>query len=1124
MSRAGSPAYWVPRLAAHPSVHTTADLTGAPGPHETHANQDSKSPALRESARKTSSCSSVEAYSSPPSYIQAGAKALGIAHLRCCEGRSYSGPIRIQPNVTVRALHCNGLHPNPPTGFQEVIYLMTCSPLSTPEDLKVLIKEGISRLCTSDQVQASYEALRFFAAPGDPGTTGLHLLIGLQTSMEVHMKLRDVLLTQPDYSPESPVTTSPWLEPPFAAPSIPPTLGTPLNQRTPGEIADLLKARFRPAPSGAKKPKEMRWITTSLTSDPTEDTLPKYSDWEASASLYVAVDILTHHDGVRHSGFEGQSSATARGLLVLATCRIQQLLQDPPPNHELDLESLTELADSLSFNDIRKRTLQSRFCSVLCETTSDQDALLNCGGLVIPFGHMSLFVSFAPSMDDTLRTSLPKEVRIALRSHKALFYSGGLTLVVTSSIPLIPAALFQLALLTLLSLHQGDMVPTPTERPRVVSDVIADVTPQGHAPWLARLIKQSPVDTADGYRPLPWLTPSLVKGDDDLAWTSSGNLRSIKRNTTLSFCPGAVIDGQPQPFIVVAGEVTSSLCSSIIVSLSCPRVFHSALHTGSNSMKDFGLHTFPKSVLQQLEAAETAEWMASFRPPSPAHLGEAPLMPLPKNLSLRFGAHRASIYSTTKAAKTAALTTSAKDATRESHARELTGKHPRPKILDEEFQDYQALLDNAEVEPMPLTLPDLPPPRPAPSVSGQKRGNTSREGDETEDTGTSTGGVQPVAPMTREEAMAAFIAAPFIPPIEEFRVDHITVLLALLLEDPIRSTAIGLIIKGYSLVDAEIIWSQWEPHLQLPPSHPLAGPGHVERQIMAMLQAVYTTPETATQDILGLTDLVSVAIPVETFILFTDLTLHEEDMVRQTSPHSPLTSVCVPSPTLTPGTPATHALSGYLIGPRHKVPQRPPSCCCRGTLDLVSLRPQTTHSLPTFSSTRGLRSHLNTLPFHHRRSLHPSGLYLSGYPSLAPSKNSLTPVVPYGPPALHGVNSVSTLAPIALSPKAGIKTPLSGGGYPSTRGETDSTVEDTEENSSLTPPPPPFPLLRNGPNSSSLLLMRNSPHTHYYTATAHALPAGMSLGWVFSAPLKYTTTFTASGKAVLKSKTVWKEC
>jgi hypothetical protein len=56
---------------------------------------------------------------------------------------------------------------------------MTCSPLSTPEDLKVLLKEGTSKLCNPNHVQTAYEALHFFAAPGEPGTTGFHLLVGL---------------------------------------------------------------------------------------------------------------------------------------------------------------------------------------------------------------------------------------------------------------------------------------------------------------------------------------------------------------------------------------------------------------------------------------------------------------------------------------------------------------------------------------------------------------------------------------------------------------------------------------------------------------------------------------------------------------------------------------------------------------------------------------------------------------------------------------------------------------------------------------------------------------------------------------------------------------------------------
>ncbi len=95
---------------------------------------------------------------------------------------------------------------------------------------------------------------------------------------------------------------------------------------------------------------------------------------------------------------------------------------------------------------------------------------------------MTLFLTFSPTADDTIRTSLPKEIRLALRIHKAMFYNGGLLLSVTSSDAASPVFILQLALLTLLCLEQADQVPTPTERPRQVSDVIADVTPQGHAP------------------------------------------------------------------------------------------------------------------------------------------------------------------------------------------------------------------------------------------------------------------------------------------------------------------------------------------------------------------------------------------------------------------------------------------------------------------------------------------------------------------------------------------------------------------------------------------------------------------------------------------------------------------
>ena len=79
--------------------------------------------------------------------------------------------------------------------------------------------------------------------------------------------------------------------------------------------------------------------------------------------------------------------------------------------------------------------------------------------------------------------------------------------------------------------------------------------------------------------------------------------------------------------------------------------------------------------------------LASFRPQQSPRIGTSASGPIPKNLSIRFGAHRASIYGSTKAAKTMALTPSANDRTRESHYKEIASSMIRPPILDAEFQE-----------------------------------------------------------------------------------------------------------------------------------------------------------------------------------------------------------------------------------------------------------------------------------------------------------------------------------------------------------------------------------------------------------------------------------------------------
>jgi len=60
---------------------------------------------------------------------------------------------------------------------------------------------------------------------------------------------------------------------------------------------------------------------------------------------------------------------------------------------------------------------------------------------------------------------------------------------------------------------------------------------------------------------------------------------------------------------------------------------------------------------------------------------------MPKNLAIKFGAHRAFVYGSSAAAKAAPFITAAKDSVREAYARDFIQKPVQPKILEEEFPD-----------------------------------------------------------------------------------------------------------------------------------------------------------------------------------------------------------------------------------------------------------------------------------------------------------------------------------------------------------------------------------------------------------------------------------------------------
>ena len=130
-------------------------------------------------------------------------------------------------------------------------------------------------------------------------------------------------------------------------------------------------------------------------------------------------------------------------------------------------------------------------------------------------------------------------------------------------------------------------------------------------------------DVFEGAQPLPWIVPSLVGDNSNLTWTSSWNTRTLRPNRNLSFCPGAIIEGAAQPFVVGPRAVNSSFCQSILLSIANLRVYYGALHTGSDSDKKFGLHTFPKSVLRQLETVPEGQWLSSFLFPVNATSGDS---------------------------------------------------------------------------------------------------------------------------------------------------------------------------------------------------------------------------------------------------------------------------------------------------------------------------------------------------------------------------------------------------------------------------------------------------------------------------------------------------------------------
>ena len=149
MPRAGFPRCKVPRLDVYPSVHEEKPATKA-----SNCNINTTSHGSHTTAKKILPLLPSDQIHLPSDgmpyldlYMQAGEASFGITNLNYCEGKSYSRTFHVHHNTTIRDVQCSRRHQSLLEGDKNVIYVMTCTPLTAPEDLKVCIKDRIAKLC-----------------------------------------------------------------------------------------------------------------------------------------------------------------------------------------------------------------------------------------------------------------------------------------------------------------------------------------------------------------------------------------------------------------------------------------------------------------------------------------------------------------------------------------------------------------------------------------------------------------------------------------------------------------------------------------------------------------------------------------------------------------------------------------------------------------------------------------------------------------------------------------------------------------------------------------------------------------------------------------------------------------
>ena len=374
------------------------------------------------------------------------------------------------------------------------------------------------------------------------------------------------------------------------------------------------------------------WHLSDLCT-PTEDETPSYADCEA-IPLYITMDIIDAATRTHTPAMEGEPVSTARGLLGLAACAIQYTKANLITNATAeDKQRIKELGDAVSFTEIRKRSPLSPMCTAFSDNPSDAYLLLELETLTTPFAQHQLMITFAPTSDGKPRAYMKPEEAVAVMNHRRFFFEGGLTLAVTSSIPLPPELLWQITLTALLSYEQNGVGPLSYDGGK------------DKPGYMDTLLRVTPQDPSDGYRPTPWLTPTITKDGANTTWKVLNSSCTIKDNKTLSFCPGMIVKGEIKPYVILA--TNESRTKEMFVSIANGRVYQLELHLGSRGPTNVGIMPFPNTMLENMAGAPSSQWTTDFKLFSAGTQAAT----YPKHVAIRFGAHRFSIYGSPSSAR-----------------------------------------------------------------------------------------------------------------------------------------------------------------------------------------------------------------------------------------------------------------------------------------------------------------------------------------------------------------------------------------------------------------------------------------------------------------------------------------